>query len=101
MPETRKPQWVRCGECGHEWIGLYMPIEVWKKSTTESFWANWGRMEKERRSEDEGFRVDPSGWTTSGGVERSQEGEQETEGEAKRSRDSKEGAVHSEAPARE
>jgi len=28
MPETRKPQWVRCGECGHEWIGLYMPIEV-------------------------------------------------------------------------
>lgn len=28
MGETRKPQWVRCGECGHEWIGLYMPIEV-------------------------------------------------------------------------
>ncbi len=28
MSETRKPQWVRCGECGHEWIGLYMPIEV-------------------------------------------------------------------------
>jgi len=20
MPETRKPQWVRCGESGHEWI---------------------------------------------------------------------------------
>lgn len=28
MSETRKPQWVRCGECSHEWIGLYMPIEV-------------------------------------------------------------------------
>lgn len=28
MSETRKPQWVRCAECGHEWIGLYMPIDV-------------------------------------------------------------------------
>lgn len=28
MPETRNPQWVCCGECGHEWIGFYTPISV-------------------------------------------------------------------------
>ena len=28
MADTRRPQWVRCGECGHEWIGFYAPIEV-------------------------------------------------------------------------
>ena len=28
MAEGRSPQWVRCSDCGHEWIWLYMPIEV-------------------------------------------------------------------------
>jgi len=28
MSDKRQPQWVRCGQCEHEWIGLYMPIEV-------------------------------------------------------------------------
>ena len=28
MTDGRIPQWVKCGECGHKWIGYYMPIEV-------------------------------------------------------------------------
>ena len=28
MNKPRKPQWVRCGECGHKWIGIYLPIDV-------------------------------------------------------------------------
>lgn len=28
MTENKRPQWVRCGKCDHEWIGLYLPIEV-------------------------------------------------------------------------
>lgn len=30
MSEAKRPQWVRCGDCNHKWIGFYAPIEVSK-----------------------------------------------------------------------
>lgn len=30
MSEAKRPQWVRCGDCNHKWIGFYAPIEISK-----------------------------------------------------------------------
>lgn len=30
MSEKSTPQWLLCGECGHEWVGFHIPIDVRK-----------------------------------------------------------------------